>query len=76
MDFFTKVSNKYVCLGCGHPVASGMIGVILAGFIYEFWGKTSSGVENLLLYQIRVQSTWPLRIEINYIIIVLRSYKR
>jgi len=33
-------------------------------------------VESLLLHQIRVQSTWPLRIEINYIIIVRRSHKR
>jgi len=32
-------------------------------------------VENLLLHQIRVQSTWPLRIEINYIVIVRRSHK-
>jgi len=33
-------------------------------------------VESLLLYQIRVRSTWPLRIEINYIVIVRRSHKR
>lgn len=79
MDFFARISNKYIHTSRSRP--PGNVGNDRRNFsgLYTNFGEKKpvvEYVESLLLYQIRVQSTWPLRIEINYIVIVLRSHKR